>query len=205
MEVADESPTVDVPYESPLPSDPARVYFADHFDDPSLSERRWVRSQAKKEGISEDIAKYDGEWAFEAPQRDGLRGDGGLVLKSRAKHAAISSPLARPFVFQTRPLVVQYEVILQDGQECGGAYLKLLAEGTGSKDLKEFHDKTEYSIMFGPDKCGNDYKLHFIFKHRNPINGSLEEKHCKKPKVSVVSALVDFGLVPLFSLGTLKN
>lgn len=36
--------------------------------------------------------------------------------------------------------------------------------------------------MFGPDKCGNDIKLHFIFRHINPLNGSIEEKHCRKPK-----------------------
>lgn len=36
--------------------------------------------------------------------------------------------------------------------------------------------------MFGPDKCGNDYKLHFIFRHVNPLNGTIEEKHAKKSK-----------------------
>lgn len=36
--------------------------------------------------------------------------------------------------------------------------------------------------MFGPDKCGNDIKLHFIFRHVNPITGAVEEKHCRKPK-----------------------
>uniref|UniRef100_A0A336MBZ8 CSON014864 protein n=1 Tax=Culicoides sonorensis TaxID=179676 RepID=A0A336MBZ8_CULSO len=36
--------------------------------------------------------------------------------------------------------------------------------------------------MFGPDKCGNDAKLHFIFRHINPINGTVTEKHAKKPK-----------------------
>lgn len=25
-------------------------------------------------------------------------------------------------------------------------------------------------------------QLHFIFQHKNPLNGSVEEKHCKKPK-----------------------
>lgn len=119
---------------------------------------------------------------MEAPQKDGLVGDLGLVLKSKAKHAAISAKLDRPFVFMNKPLVVQYEVLLQDGQECGGAYLKLLSEGPETKDLKVFHDKTPYTIMFGPDKCGNDHKLHFIFRHTNPINGSMEEKHCQKPK-----------------------
>lgn len=41
-------------------------------------------------------------------------------------------------------------------------------------------DKTPYTIMFGPDKCGEDYKLHFIFRHKNPKTGEYEEKHAKK-------------------------
>lgn len=44
----------------------------------------------------------------------------------------------------------------------------------------EFVDKTPYTIMFGPDKCGEDYKLHFIFRHKNPKTGEYEEKHAKK-------------------------
>ena len=34
--------------------------------------------------------------------------------------------------------------------------------------------------MFGPDRCGSDSKLHFIFRHVNPKNKTIEEKHCKK-------------------------
>ena len=40
--------------------------------------------------------------------------------------------------------------------------------------------QTPYTIMFGPDKCGSDAKLHFIFRHVNPKNKTVEEKHCKK-------------------------
>ncbi|KAL3266437.1 hypothetical protein HHI36_010610 [Cryptolaemus montrouzieri] len=181
VETEEEVPTVDIPYKSPEILEPSRVYFSEHFDDPAEVEKRWVRSEAKKEGISEDIAKYDGEWKIESPLRDGLIGDKGLVLKTQAKHAAISSPLKRPFVFQDKPLIVQYEVTLQDGQQCGGAYLKLLSKSSQPLHLEQFHDKTPYTIMFGPDKCGGDYKLHFIFNHRNPINGSIQEKHSKKP------------------------
>ncbi|XP_065159798.1 calnexin isoform X2 [Atheta coriaria] len=172
----------DFPYTSPVPSNPAAIYLAEHFDDESQFHKLWVKSQAKKEGISEDIAKYDGEWALEAPSRDGLLNDKGMVLKSKAKHAAISSRLVKPFVFNTKPLIVQYEVNFQQGQECGGAYLKLLSDGIDTKNLVQFHDKTPYTIMFGPDKCGTDHKLHFIFRHKNPKNGTIEEKHCKKPK-----------------------
>jgi calnexin len=87
-----------------------------------------------------------------------------LVLKSKAKHAAISRRLSKPFIFANKPFIVQYEVTLQDGQECGGSYIKLLSSGKETTDLTQFHDKTPYTIMFGPDKCGNDFKLHFIFR-----------------------------------------
>uniref|UniRef100_A0A182PRF1 Calnexin n=1 Tax=Anopheles epiroticus TaxID=199890 RepID=A0A182PRF1_9DIPT len=173
-------------YETPK-IDPKRMYFAEHFDDlygEKAIEKRWVKSKAKKDDAAEEVAKYDGEWEIEQPQRPILANDFGLVLKSKAKHAAIASPLLlnRPFVFEDKPLVVQYEVNLQEGQECGGSYIKLLSVGEGTKDLKQFHDKTPYTIMFGPDKCGNDVKLHFIFRHVNPLNGTITEKHCNKQK-----------------------
>ena len=104
-------------------------------------------------------------------------GDRALILKSRARHHAIAYKLAKPW----RPedgLVLQYEVQFRNGQECGGAYLKLLSAPSGN--LAQLNDKTKYSIMFGPDKCGNDYKLHFIFIHKNPKNGTLREIHWNK-------------------------
>lgn len=170
-----------VQYKSPY-IDPGRFHFAEHFDDLRRFEEKWIMSQAKKDDIAEEIAKYDGIWSVESPQRSLLENDLGLVLKSKAKHAAISSRFNKPFVFTGKPLVVQYEVTLQDGQECGGSYIKLLSSGPDTNDLTKFGDKTPYSIMFGPDKCGNDIKLHFIFRHVNPVNGSIEEKHSKKPK-----------------------
>ncbi|XP_016952796.1 calnexin isoform X1 [Drosophila biarmipes] len=169
-------------YESPV-IDHKKFHFADHFDDVEASRKKWVLSQAKKDDIAEEISKYDGIWNWESPQRIVWANDLGLVLKSKAKHAAISAPLRKPFEFkQDKPLVVQYEVTLQEGQECGGSYLKLLSAGKDTEQLKAFNDKTPYTIMFGPDKCGNDVKMHFIFRHVNPINGTITEKHCNKPK-----------------------
>jgi calnexin len=42
-----------------------------------------------------------------------------------------------------------------------------------------FDDKAPYTIMFGPDKCGRTNKVHFIFRHKNPKTGEIEEKHLK--------------------------
>lgn len=45
--------------------------------------------------------------------------------------------------------------------------------------------------MFGPDKCGEDYKLHFIFRHQNPLNKDWEEKHAKRPDVDLKKFYTD--------------
>jgi len=201
-------------YFSPLPD--GEYYFHENFDDLDIFRANWVKSESKKEEADEMIAKYDGMWNLEETARDPTKGDFGLVLKSKAKHSAIAALLEKPFHFSDRPLVVQYEVNFQNGQECGGAYLKLLSmdpspRNKAPQDLKHFHDKTPYTIMFGPDKCGNDHKvkksqtkisllysnllflfqLHFIFRHKNPLNGSFEEKHAKKSKERIEEPFKD--------------
>lgn len=42
-------------------------------------------------------------------------------------------------------------------------------------------DKSGYTIMFGPDTCGADKKMHFIMRHKHPKTGEYSEKHSKKP------------------------
>ncbi|XP_078810477.1 calmegin isoform X1 [Oryzias latipes] len=182
----DSSVSFQVTYKTPVPT--GEVYFAETFDDGSLD--RWQLSKTMKEDADEEIAKYDGKWAVEQLKENKVPGDLGLVLKSRAKHHAIAAPLVKPFVFQDEPLVVQYEVNFQDGIDCGGAYIKLLSD-TGSLNLEQFHDRTPYTIMFGPDKCGEDYKLHFIFRHKNPLNKDMEEKHAKRADVDLKKFYTD--------------
>ncbi|KAM9513972.1 calnexin-like isoform 1-T1 [Salvelinus alpinus] len=179
-------PAPKVTYKAPEPM--GEHFFAESFDRGTLDS--WVLSKAKKEDIDEDIAKYDGKWEVEDMKDSKLPGDKGLVLKSRAKHHAISAQLLRPFIFDTKPLIVQYEVNFQQGIDCGGAYVKLLSQ-TPDLNLDEFVDKTPYTIMFGPDKCGEDYKLHFIFRHKNLKTGEYEEKHAKKPDADLRTYYTD--------------
>uniref|UniRef100_A0A667ZAR2 Calnexin n=1 Tax=Myripristis murdjan TaxID=586833 RepID=A0A667ZAR2_9TELE len=175
-----------VTYKAPEPM--GEHFFAESFDRGTLDS--WVLSSAKKDDTDDEIAKYDGKWAVEEMIDSKLPGDKGLVLKSRAKHHAISAQLLRPFIFDTKPLIIQYEVNFQTGIECGGAYVKLLSQ-TPDLDLDQFVDKTPYTIMFGPDKCGEDYKLHFIFRHKNPKTGEYEEKHAKKPDADLRTYYTD--------------
>jgi len=166
------------------------AFFVETFDDATAIGKTWKLSTARKDDTDDNIAKYDGHWVIEEPEESSLQGDKGLVLKSRAKHHAISAFLKKPFTFEGKPFVVQYEVKFQNGQECGGAYVKLLSQKSNQK-LEEFFDKTPYTIMFGPDKCGNDNKLHFIFRHMSPVSGTFEEKHAKKPTADISGFFTD--------------
>ncbi|XP_069055602.1 calnexin [Pleurodeles waltl] len=185
-EVSSPPPVPKVTYKAPVPT--GDVYFAEAFDKGTLD--GWILSKAKKEDIDEDIAKYDGKWEVEEMKDSRLPGDKGLVLVTRAKHHAISSKLKKPFVFDSKSLIVQYEVNFQNGIECGGAYVKLLSK-TADLNLDQFQDKTPYTVMFGPDKCGEDYKLHFIFRHKNPKTGEYEEKHAKRPDADLKAYFSD--------------
>merc|ERR1712000_505447 len=127
-------------------------------------EKRWQPSHAKKDTAGSDKEEeewaYVGEWAVEEPVKyKGIEGDKGLV--------------------------VQYEVKLQNGLECGGAYMKLLRDNKALHQ-EEFSNTTPYVIMFGPDKCGHTNKVHFIFNHKNPKTGEYEEKHLKSPPTAKI-------------------
>eukprot|EP01132_Coremiostelium_polycephalum_P000508 gene508-640_t len=102
--------------------------------------------------------------------------DKGLVLTQEARHYALTSKLVRPLSNKDTDLVIQYEVQLQNGLDCGGAYIKLY---TASDNLEadSIEKDTPYSIMFGPDKCGHESKIHFIVRQKNPVTGKYEEKH----------------------------
>ncbi|NWI14443.1 CLGN protein, partial [Crypturellus soui] len=174
-----------VVYQTPKPT--GEVYFTETFDGILAG---WVLSKTKKEDTDDNISKYDGRWEVEELKENTVPGDRGLVLKSIAKHHAISAMLTKPFIFDDKPLIVQYEVNFQEGIDCGGAYIKLLSS-SDDLDLEYFFDKTPYTIMFGPDKCGEDYKLHFIFRHKNPKTGEYDEKHAKQPGVDIKKFYTD--------------
>ncbi|XP_077973418.1 calnexin-like isoform X2 [Styela clava] len=186
-EAVEEPESTITKYEKPVPK--GHVNFAEPFDKAD-SINGWKISEAKKDGVDEEISKYNGRWEVVQPITPLLDGDLGLVLKDKARHHAISVDLSKPYEFDGEPFVMQYEVNFQNGIECGGGYVKLLSK-TEDVTLKTFNDKTPYTIMFGPDKCGEDYKLHFIFRHKNPKTGEYEEKHAKKTTADLKSAYTD--------------
>ncbi|KAH6853798.1 Calreticulin family-domain-containing protein [Chaetomium sp. MPI-CAGE-AT-0009] len=149
-------------------------------------EQRWKPSHAKKDVQGDEEWAYVGEWAVEEPTvYKGMEGDKGLVIKNPAAHHAISAKFPKKIDPKGKTLVVQYEVKLQKGLECGGAYMKLLRD-TKALHQDEFSNTTPYVIMFGPDKCGHTNKVHFIFNHKNPKTGEYEEKHLTSPATAKI-------------------
>ena len=171
----DEEPEKD-PSEYAAPAPDASVSFLETFQSDPFADGRWVKSGDAK------YAQQSWDWATTyRDNRPGINGDAGLVATTGARHYGIASKLDSPLRGDNTDgggghLVVQYEVRLHDGLDCGGAYLKLLDAGKLG-DLGALDNESPYSIMFGPDKCGGTNKVHFIFRFTNPVTGETEEKH----------------------------
>ena len=109
-----------------------------------------------------------GEWKHSKSEG---HDDYGLLVSEKARKYAIVKELEKPVVLKDGTIVLQFEVRLQNGLECGGAYLKYLRPQEAGWTAKGFDNESPYSIMFGPDKCGATNKVHFILKHKNPKSG----------------------------------
>lgn len=150
-------------------------------------------SKAQKKGSEAteiELLQYNGQWKVELPKLELILGDKGLVLQDGAKHHAISAKFDKPIDPSQRPFVVQYEVQLQEGLECGGAYLKLLTNNE-SFQPDEFENSVPYTIMFGPDKCGGTNKVHFIINKLNPITQTIVEHHAKNVPLAILDKHVN--------------
>ncbi|KAI3777710.1 hypothetical protein L1987_47512 [Smallanthus sonchifolius] len=109
--------------------------------------------------------------------------DFGLLVSEKARKYAIVKELNTPVELNDGMVALQFETRLQNGLECGGAYLKYLRPQESGWTPKAFDNKSPYSIMFGPDKCGATNKVHFIINHMNPKTGKYIEHHLNSPPV----------------------
>lgn len=132
-------------------------------------ESTWTVSQKEE---------YKGVWKHEKSEG---HDDFGLLVSEKARKYAIVKELEKPAELKGKTVVLQYETRLQNGLECGGAYIKYLRPQEAGWIPKEFDNESPYSIMFGPDKCGSTNKVHFILKHKNPKSGEYVEHHLKSP------------------------
>ncbi|KAG6410658.1 hypothetical protein SASPL_128723 [Salvia splendens] len=143
------------------------VIFYESFDEDF--EGRWIASENPD---------YTGVWKHVKSEG---HDDHGLLVGEKARKHAIVKPLDDPVVLKDKTVVLQFEVRLQNGLECGGAYIKYLRPQDAGWVPKGFDNESPYTIMFGPDRCGATNKVHFILKHKNPKSGNFVEHHLKFP------------------------
>ena len=74
-------------------------------------------------------------------------------MPEKSQHYGLTALLPQP-LDPSEGLVVQYEATYTSGYNCGGSYVKLLTHADGFK-AEDLVDTTPYTIMFGPDKCGD--------------------------------------------------
>jgi calnexin len=165
------------------------VYY-DSFD--KNFDGRWVVSQSSDYGGVWKHAKSEGH------------DDYGLLVSQPAKKYGIAVDLPEKVDPKDGAVVLQYDLRLQNGLECGGAYLKFLQPQEAGWTANDFNNESPYSIMFGPDKCGATNKVHFIFRHKNPKSGKYVEHHLKNPPSPVGDKLSHVYTAVIYPNNTLK-
>ncbi|EPY31781.1 calreticulin [Strigomonas culicis] len=86
----------------------------------------------------------------------------GLQLAEESSFYAVSKKLPTRITNDGKPLVVSFQLLHRGRFTCGGGYIKLLP----AMDQKDFHGETEYGLMFGPDICGGERRVHIIFNYK---------------------------------------
>jgi len=143
--------------------------FSEDFNDDGW-ENRWVLSTEWK---SEDEI---GEWKHTTGKYFHDESDKGIKTGEDAKHYGISAAFDEPFNNEGKDFVVQFSVKHEQGIDCGGAYIKLLA---GDFDQKSFGGDTPYGLMFGPDICGGTKRTHAIFGYHGKNLEKTSEVRCE--------------------------
>ena len=152
------------------PTPPGNVLFYESFGDGSLE--RWKISKNDK---------YKGEWSIgETYPPQGRENETALIQLTRNAHHAISTVFPTPITFDTKnPLVIQYEFRAQHSFTCSGAYLKLFSGK--AFDPEKLDNNTQWTIMFGPDRCGETHSIRLIFNIFNPKKQKMEERQLIHP------------------------
>eukprot|EP00906_Rhabdomonas_costata_P032451 RCo045718 len=137
--------------------------------------------------------RFHGGWGW-SPSTNlvGIPGDRGLMVKNALQHFAISREIPGGLCPRGRPLVIQYEVQYNTMLDCGSAYIKLLPETVEPEKLSM---ESEYVLLFGPDKCGNEDGVMLTLRHPLKDSGAEGDPLDGAPAEPSPLRWVEFGLL----------
>jgi calnexin len=129
-----------------------------------------------------------GKWDIdEGEETFAMPGEHGLVMQTEGAKYGISVKFDKPADFRKKDLILQYEFRIMDLMVCGGAYIKLFtaigsedtenetkwSTGENNFDPAALNGSTPFLFMFGPDRCAEIGRTHFLVSHRNRKSGIL--------------------------------
>lgn len=126
------------------------VLYFESFDK-DWSPRRWHPTEAEN---------YTNDWEIvetQIPQT--IPGEVALFVRKAKTYSAVSTKFSRPINITADDFVLQYEMRAEFAFTCSGAYIKLFANDF---DPLKVTNETTYALMFGPDRCSQSKKVHFI-------------------------------------------
>ncbi|KAF3330796.1 calreticulin-like protein [Carex littledalei] len=127
------------------------------------------------------------EWVHTAGKWNGDPEDKGIQTSEDYRFYAISAEFPE-FTSRDKTLVLQFSVKHEQKLDCGGGYVKLIS---GDIDQKTFSGDTPYSIMFGPDICGDaTRRVHAIFSHNGTNHLHEKDVMCMVDQLTHVYTLI---------------
>ncbi|GMT09211.1 hypothetical protein PFISCL1PPCAC_508 [Pristionchus fissidentatus] len=134
---------------------------------------------------------FDGE-CFLGEAMGAVQAQGGLrrvqaVRRQDAKFYSRAAKFDKDFSNAGKPVVVQYTVKHEQGIDCGGGYVKVMA---ADANLEDFHGETPYNLMFGPDICGPTKKVHVIFSYKGKNHLIKKDIRCKDDVLTHLYTLI---------------
>jgi calreticulin len=129
----------------------AKVFFHESFDN---GNSQWVDSQSKSD-YGKFVVTSGDFYGDEAINK-------GLKTSQDARFYASSVAFPEQVTNEGKPLVISLSVKHEQGLDCGGGYIKVMPQ----LDQKAFNGDSEYWLMFGPDQCGYNKKVHIIFNYK---------------------------------------
>lgn len=141
----------------------AKIFLHEPFDDDS----KWTASTHKS-----DYGKMvlsSGDFSGDAKINQGYK------TSQDAHFYATSTEIPTEVTNKDKNLVVSLSVKHEQGLDCGGGYIKI----GPAMDAKSFNGDSEYFLMFGPDQCGYNKRVHLIINYNG--KNQLWKKEPKYP------------------------
>lgn len=135
------------------------VFLEENFS--SNWESRWLKPQKVRKSIRLGLFRLTAGSFF----ADEIKSRG--IQTIQYGNYLIASNLTRILDTTNQTLIVSYTVRQDQYVDCAGSYIKLFPI---TADSNSFDNRTDYSIMFGPDICGatlHSTKLIFQYKQRH--------------------------------------